>query len=276
MVRHHNGDSVTVWVCGESVAVADAVFGEIVQRMPKSRPRNAIQDVQIWYNGNRGPQAKPVGIQAPTWKQIRRNYPPAVASQLDVLMRFARPTGRGKLILCHGEAGTGKTTAIRALARSWNRWCTTHYIADPENFFNSTEYLLEVLGDADDRPVWRLLIAEDSDEFLRATARREAGAALGRLLNLSDGILGQGTNTLILLTTNDDLDKLHPALVRPGRCLAQIQFTRFTTAQATEWLPAGIRPPTDPPTLAELVELANSNKRIRTGIAAVPNTGAYL
>jgi ATP-dependent 26S proteasome regulatory subunit len=69
-----------------------------------------------------------------------------------------------------------------------------------------------------------LIVAEDSDEFLRLSARREAGAALGRLLNLTDGILGQGSNTLILLTTNELLENLHPALIRPGRCLAQIEF----------------------------------------------------
>lgn len=83
--------------------------------------------------------------------------------------------------------------------------------------------MMDVLGKHtdDESAKWQLLVAEDSDEFLRVSARRESGAALGRLLNLSDGILGQGSNTLILLTTNERLDRLHPALIRPGRCLAR-------------------------------------------------------
>lgn len=53
--------------------------------------------------------------------------------------------------------------------------------------------------------MWRLIVAEDSDDYLRASARRDAGAGLSRLLNLTDGILGQGFNVLVLITTNEEL-----------------------------------------------------------------------
>jgi len=48
-----------------------------------------------------------------------------------------------------------------------------------------------------------LVVAEDSDEYLRASAKGKAGSSMGRLLNVTDGILGQGLNTLVLLTTNE-------------------------------------------------------------------------
>ena len=89
-------------------------------------------------------------------------------------------------------------------------------------------------------PPWRLLIAEDSDEYLRATARRDAGAGLGRLLNLTDGILGQGMNVLVLLTTNEELSSFHPAVTRPGRCLAAVKFDVFEPGAATKWLGAPV------------------------------------
>jgi TRAP-type C4-dicarboxylate transport system permease large subunit len=75
-------------------------------------------------------------------------------------------------------------------------------------------------------------VAEDSDEFLRASARRDAGASLGRLLNVTDGVLGQGSDTIILLTTNEEIGRLHPALVRPGRCLGAVEFTEFSPTEA--------------------------------------------
>ena len=39
---------------------------------------------------------------------------------------------------------------------------------------------------------WRLLLLEDCDELIGADAKRASGQALSRLLNLTDGLLGQG------------------------------------------------------------------------------------
>jgi ATP-dependent 26S proteasome regulatory subunit len=61
---------------------------------------------------------------------------------------------------------------------------------------------------------------KDCDELIRG----EASQPLSRLLNLTDGLLGQGRQVLVAITTNEDLRRLHPAVVRPGRCLAHIEF----------------------------------------------------
>jgi ATP-dependent 26S proteasome regulatory subunit len=57
-------------------------------------------------------------------------------------------------------------------------------------------------------------------------------------LNLVDGILGQGLRLLVLVTTNEPLRQLHPAIVRPGRCAARVEFSRFSPTEAREWLRA--------------------------------------
>src|SRR5260370_30164255 len=75
---------------------------------------------------------------------------------------------------------------------------------------------------------WRLLILEDSGEMMRIDAKKSLGQGLSRLLNISDGILGQGTRTMILITTNEELGKLNRAITRPGRCLSEIRFDLFT------------------------------------------------
>src|SRR5262249_22165954 len=75
----------------------------------------------------------------------------------------------------------------------------------------------------DDEPRrWRLLLLEDCDELIRGEAKRSTGQSLSRLLNLTDGLLGQGRDVLVAITTNEDVARLHPAVVRPGRCLARI------------------------------------------------------
>ena len=68
-------------------------------------------------------------------------------------------------------------------------------------------------------------------------ARAVAGQALLRLLNVTDGLLGQGTRTLVLITTNEPVKRLHPA-TRAGRCFADVEFTPFPVAEANAWLAA--------------------------------------
>lgn len=225
---------------------------------------------------------------APSWSEISKNYPVAVRARLDQLMATSRPEMTGKLILWHGAPGTGKTTALRALARAWQPWCATQYVSDPERFFADPGYMGHVLtrpakaryGPTLDEPgeteaIWRLVIAEDADEYLRSSARRDAGAALGRLLNLTDGILGQGINFLVLLTTNEEQSRLHPAITRSGRCLTRVEFAPFTVAEARHWADGVAEVAGAGGTLADLLERRGDLRRFGE-VEPRLSTGVYL
>ena len=41
---------------------------------------------------------------------------------------------------------------------------------------------------------------------------------------------------IVLVTTNEPLGRLHPAVSRPGRCAAAIEFAAFTAEEAAAWL----------------------------------------
>ena len=73
------------------------------------------------------------------------------------------------------------------------------------------------------------IILEDTGELLHVDAKRDVGQALARLLNTTDGILGLGTPTMVLITTNEEIAKINPALTRPGRCAAAIEFLPLHT-----------------------------------------------
>ncbi|MCL2092097.1 MAG: ATP-binding protein [Micrococcales bacterium] len=279
----HIGDD-RVTVSATTPQAAARLLQTVVDRIP---PVNDDDDpskaeIEMWQASHNGGYSNTKVIEVPSWAEVRRNYPSATVDHLARLVTLdPPPAASGKLMVWYGLPGTGKTTAIRTLMREWSAWCTHHYIIDPERFFNSVPYMASVLSTdsdetEDDAPTHRLVIVEDCDEFITADARRRSGNALGRLLNLSDGILGQGSQVIILLTTNENITALHPALTRPGRCLAKVEFHPFTAEQARAWLPDPTLPlPSTTPTLAELFEAVSSTPRISTQ-DDTSATGLYL
>lgn len=277
---------VQVLVTAADAAVADDVLSRIRAAVPPPRSTDGQAKLTLWTAGTGGsPVRHRRWVDAPRWGAIDRNYPDEVRDPLARLMDLPEgPTTGGRLLLWYGEPGTGKTTAIRALAHEWRSWADVHFVLDPEAFFGGPDYLMQVVADDDawDPRLaagtrWKVLVVEDADELIRADARQEAGASLGRLLNLTDGILGHGLRVLLLITTNEPMRALHPAVVRPGRCLADVQFRPFSFREAAAWLGA---PPintaaSDHLTLAELYRARGDVETI--GTAPPPERpGSYL
>lgn len=204
-------------------------------------------------------------ITAPAWASIRPNYTGSTRTALDALMTAQRP-GPGGLLLWHGDPGTGKSYALRALAREWRGWCDVHFVSDPDAFLGSrTSYLFSALARRDGGPAdddrWRLVVLEDAGELLAGDARAVAGQALSRLLNVTDGLLGEGMRAIVLVTTNEPLRRLHEAVIRPGRCWAEVEFGRLAPAEADAWLAArGAAGIGAGATLADLFSIAHGNR----------------
>jgi hypothetical protein len=215
----------------------------------EGQPRDPRVPVAFWSAGGGdglfgGPEPRWRRLALPRFDGIADNYPP----------RDALP---GRLALWHGPPGTGKTWALRAMAREWAEWCDIHYVTDPERLLGGdTGYMLTLLASRSDAPRslldddnhddpmpngdcaerWRLLVLEDAGELLGVAAPSEVGRGFARLLNIADGLLGQGSRALILVTTNEPLGRLHPAALRPGRAMTNLQFTPFGTREANTWL----------------------------------------
>jgi len=129
----------------------------------------------------------------------------------------------------------------------WREWAKFHYIVDPDAFFGSSpNYMMNVImdeggprwaDDDDDEKDWRVLVLEDSGELLAKDAKLQTGQGLSRLLNLVDGLIGQGLRILVMVTTNEELGKLSDAVSRPGRCAHNLEFLPFESEEEIrKWL----------------------------------------
>jgi hypothetical protein len=254
-------------VAGRDEETVAAKLSELRAALPPPDPSSAHEvDVTFWTYGPHGPQPSWRPISVPEWDEIRENYSAETRDALEPLMSGFQPARGGQLILWHGEAGTGKTFALRALAWQWRDWCDLHYIVDPDSFFGQhADYLMNVLlqpewgmsqfhpelghldqgalvvedapdGEQRREKGWRLLVLEDTGELLTPDAKAVIGQGLSRFLNVVDGLIGQGLRVLVLVTTNEEIRKLHPAVARPGRCAANVDFRPLTAEESLAWL----------------------------------------
>jgi hypothetical protein len=130
---------------------------------------------------------------------------------------------------------THNTTFLRALFRQWKSQSSIIYITDPEAFFTDAGYRNELLLQHTRSGRWNVLVFEDSEKYI--TSRREGeNTALTQLLNIGDGMIGQGLQLIMLFTTNAERHALDRAVTRPGRCFVNTEIPAFDPDQAQAWL----------------------------------------
>src|SRR5215212_3232266 len=210
---------VNAQLAGERAEQLETALAELRRKLPTPDPDSTHEvTVVFWTYGPHGPQPAPRRIAVPEWAEVRPNYGALTRAGLERLMSDFEPAHGGQLVLWHGKAGSGKTFALRALAWEWRRWCEFHYIVDPDSFFGQhADYLMNVLM---------------QPTYLEVASQGWSPSPVGVE---EVGVIRQGLRVLVLVTTNEEIRTLHPAVARPGRCAANVEFTALDAAEASAW-----------------------------------------
>ena len=137
-----------------------------------------------------------------TWRLLRVGLFTPI-SHIQLCRKLGVPIRRG--ILLAGSFGTGKTltalvTATKALAAGW----AFIYASDARDFCEAVELGRQYTP--------AVVFVEDID---RITAG-ERDQTMDRVLNVIDGLDSKHAEVLVVVTTND-IEAIHPAMLRPGR-----------------------------------------------------------
>lgn len=131
------------------------------------------------------------------------------------------------LVLFHGDPGTGKTSYLKHLLRIIDNKKLIYMPPDLTEHLSSPGFVTFMMAEA----MNSVLLIEDAENVLR---HREAGGnqAVSNILNLSDGILGDVLKLQMVCTFNSRLEDIDPALLRPGRCIAEYRFEKLAADRA--------------------------------------------
>lgn len=122
------------------------------------------------------------------------------------------------LSLMYGKPGTGKTTLIKKLI---NNSKTNFFLLDASLLGNITsanfvDFLLEECKNS-------VFILEDCEKLL-LDRNTQYNPWIGTILNLTDGMLGEGLNIKFICTFNAPINSIDPALLRKGRLKVSYEF----------------------------------------------------
>jgi len=261
---------------------ADQIAAKTIEPFEKYKFENKEEN-GVWVNFSYsttgvGVERNTQFIRCPQWSEIEDNYPSVCRSELAGLMAMKRPWNAGRLLIFHGQPGTGKTFGIRALLMAWRDRFNFVVVTDPEKLLASPSYYYEVASapnmnsvpgapspdDDDDSSTSKkkriLFIIEDSGDLISVASRKSHWDKFGKLLNVTDGLIGQGREDAFLMSFNEELENIDPAIVRPGRCISKVEFSKFTPQESADWLSrngarSAERVGSDDLSLAELYQL---------------------
>lgn len=147
---------------------------------------------------------------------LKLNYGDEVVEKFDKITSYFHKNTNG-LILLSGDPGTGKSTFIKYLTTKTNRK-VIYLSSGAAEHLTSPDFMSFIMRQRNS-----ILLLEDAEKVLRSRDTQD-NPAISNILNITDGILGDCLNTMVIATFNIDRDKIDSALVRKGRLILEHHF----------------------------------------------------
>jgi hypothetical protein len=156
---------------------------------------------------------------------ITKNYNHDLLAMNDNIVKRLNQKNKSGLILFHGLPGTGKTTYIRHLINKTNKKVIfiPPGLAGELDSPNIISLLLENPNS--------VFVIEDAEQLL-VSRDNQNNSYISLILNLTDGILGEGLGIQVIATFNTDLSNIDKALLRKGRLLALYDFKALSVEKS--------------------------------------------
>lgn len=177
---------------------------------------------------------------------LKLNYGEDVVEKFEKITIYLRKNKNG-LILLSGDPGTGKSTFIKYLTTKTNRK-VIYLSSGAAEHLTSPDFMSFIMRHRNS-----ILLLEDAEKVLRSRDAQD-NPAISNILNITDGILGDCLNIMVIATFNIDREKIDSALVRKGRLILEHHFKPLSVEDANILLESiGSSTRTDKPmSLAEI------------------------
>jgi SpoVK/Ycf46/Vps4 family AAA+-type ATPase len=155
------------------------------------------------------------------------------APEFERYLTGAWDTGVAGLTIFRGPPGTGKTSYIRHLITKLQQTHRFYYLPlDAVRYLSSpdmVDFWLRINNISTECK--KIVVLEDAEDLLMERGA-DNRAKVSALLNIGDGLMSDYLQLHLLCTVNCPMDKLDPAITRPGRLTAVREFRRLDRKQA--------------------------------------------
>jgi hypothetical protein len=214
-------EKVELLFCGDIDTEAREMFGHIKKFSRKVKKQTSIHLITKGFDG-----LKTTDISIPKPRlNLQTHYNEDLLSKHQCILKSLRSKGKSGLHLFHGQPGTGKSTYIRYLIHQLKK----KVIFVPPRVAAELDApgMMDILIDNPES----IFIIEDAEELI-VSRNGQANSGISMLLNITDGLLGEGLGIQCIATFNTSVSNIDAALTRKGRLLSMYEFNALSISRA--------------------------------------------